>query len=203
MAALPWSVSSGAQVDVKRAAEILDEDHYDLEKVKDRILDYLAVLQLRPVVKGPILCFVGPPGSGQDIARQIDRAGAGPQVRAHLDGRHARRGGDPRPPAHLHRSAARADHAGAAAGGRQRSGFHAGRGGQAGPRFPRRSGIGAARSAGSGTERRPSATTIWTCRSTSRRSCSSPPPTCSIRFPTPCATAWRSFRSRATPSRKR
>ena len=51
-------------MDVKRAAEILNEDHYDLEKVKDRILDYLSVLQLRPVLKGPILCFVGPPGVG-------------------------------------------------------------------------------------------------------------------------------------------
>jgi ATP-dependent Lon protease len=78
IAALPWSVSSGSKVDVKRAAEILDEDHYDLEKVKDRILDYLAVLQLRPVLKGPILCFVGPPGVGKtslgrSIARALDR----------------------------------------------------------------------------------------------------------------------------------
>ena len=75
MVALPWSVSSAAQVDVKRAAEILDEDHYDLEKVKDRILDYLAVLQLRPVLKGPILCFVGPPGVGKtSLGRSIARA---------------------------------------------------------------------------------------------------------------------------------
>jgi ATP-dependent Lon protease len=75
MASLPWSVSSGSQVDVKRAAEILDEDHYDLEKVKDRILDYLAVLQLRPVLKGPILCFVGPPGVGKtSLGKSIARA---------------------------------------------------------------------------------------------------------------------------------
>ncbi|HJZ96493.1 MAG TPA: endopeptidase La [Candidatus Solibacter sp.] len=75
MANLPWSVSSGAQVDVKRAAEILDEDHYDLEKVKERILDYLAVLQLKPVLKGPILCFVGPPGVGKtSLGRSIARA---------------------------------------------------------------------------------------------------------------------------------
>ena len=78
MANLPWNVSSGSKVNVKRAAEILDEDHYDLEKVKDRILDYLAVLQLRPVLKGPILCFVGPPGVGKtslgrSIARALDR----------------------------------------------------------------------------------------------------------------------------------
>src|SRR3954447_4247745 len=72
---LPWAVSSGAQVDVKRAAEILDEDHYDLEKVKNRILDYLAVLQLKPVLKGPILCFVGPPGVGKtSLGKSIARA---------------------------------------------------------------------------------------------------------------------------------
>jgi ATP-dependent Lon protease len=78
MVNLPWSVSSGSKVDVKRAAEILDTDHYDLEKVKERILDYLAVLQLKPVLKGPILCFVGPPGVGKtslgrSIARALDR----------------------------------------------------------------------------------------------------------------------------------
>jgi ATP-dependent Lon protease len=75
MAALPWSTSTGSQVDVKRAAEILDEDHYDLEKVKNRVLDYLSVLQLRPVLKGPILCFVGPPGVGKtSLGRSIARA---------------------------------------------------------------------------------------------------------------------------------
>ena len=75
MANLPWSASTAAQVDVKRAAEILNEDHYDLEKVKDRILDYLAVLQLKPILKGPILCFVGPPGVGKtSLGRSIARA---------------------------------------------------------------------------------------------------------------------------------
>jgi ATP-dependent Lon protease len=75
MAHLPWSTSTAEQVDVKRAAEILNEDHYDLEKVKDRILDYLAVLQLKPVLKGPILCFVGPPGVGKtSLGKSIARA---------------------------------------------------------------------------------------------------------------------------------
>src|SRR5215468_5485005 len=75
MASLPWNISSGVQVDVKHAAEILDTDHYDLEKVKERILDYLAVLQLKPVLKGPILCFVGPPGVGKtSLGRSIARA---------------------------------------------------------------------------------------------------------------------------------
>src|SRR5579885_1900717 len=89
MAALPWSVSSGSQVDVKRAAEILDQDHYDLEKVKDRILDYLAVLQLRPVLKGPILCFVGPPGVGKtSLGRTIARALGRKFARISMGGMH-------------------------------------------------------------------------------------------------------------------
>jgi ATP-dependent Lon protease len=89
MAHLPWSVSSGSQVDVKRAAEILDEDHYDLEKVKDRILDYLAVLQLRPVLKGPILCFVGPPGVGKtSLGRSIARSLGRKFARISMGGMH-------------------------------------------------------------------------------------------------------------------
>ncbi|HZL56033.1 MAG TPA: endopeptidase La [Bryobacteraceae bacterium] len=73
--ALPWNISSGEAVNVQRAAEILDEDHYDLEKVKNRILDFLAVMQLKPRLKGPILCFVGPPGVGKtSLGRSIARA---------------------------------------------------------------------------------------------------------------------------------
>ena len=89
MANLPWNVSSGAQVDVKRAAEILNEDHYDLEKVKDRILDYLSVLQLRPVLKGPILCFVGPPGVGKtSLGKSIARALGRKFARISMGGMH-------------------------------------------------------------------------------------------------------------------
>ena len=89
LASLPWSVSSGSQVDVKRAAEILDQDHYDLEKVKDRILDYLAVLQLRPVLKGPILCFVGPPGVGKtSLGKSIARALGRKFARISMGGMH-------------------------------------------------------------------------------------------------------------------
>ncbi len=75
MTCLPWNVSSGEAVNVQRAAEILDEDHYDLEKVKNRILDFLAVMQLKPRLKGPILCFVGPPGVGKtSLGRSIARS---------------------------------------------------------------------------------------------------------------------------------
>ncbi len=75
---LPWTKVSDARVDLRKAKEVLDADHYDLEKVKERILDYLAVLQLKPQLKGPILCFVGPPGVGKtslgkSIARALDR----------------------------------------------------------------------------------------------------------------------------------
>jgi ATP-dependent Lon protease len=89
IAALPWSLSSGAPVDVKLAAEILNQDHYDLEKVKDRILDYLAVLQLRPVLKGPILCFVGPPGVGKtSLGKSIARALGRKFARISMGGMH-------------------------------------------------------------------------------------------------------------------
>jgi ATP-dependent Lon protease len=62
---LPWSASSEDNLDIAHAREILDRDHYDLEKVKDRILEYLAVRKLKADLHGPILCFVGPPGVGK------------------------------------------------------------------------------------------------------------------------------------------
>jgi ATP-dependent Lon protease len=75
LAVLPWAKSSGVEVDIVKAKEILDEDHYDLQKVKDRILDYLSVRRLKPSMKGPILCFVGPPGVGKtSLGRSIARS---------------------------------------------------------------------------------------------------------------------------------
>ena len=65
LAVLPWSKGSAGEVDIVHAQEVLDEDHYGLKKVKDRILDYLSVRRLKPDMKGPILCFVGPPGVGK------------------------------------------------------------------------------------------------------------------------------------------
>ena len=78
LVSLPWNKSTQDNLDIKRAAQVLDEDHYDLEKVKERILDYLAVRSLKEDMKGPILCFVGPPGTGktsvgQSIARALGR----------------------------------------------------------------------------------------------------------------------------------
>ena len=68
----------GARRSRARCAEQLDEDHYGLRKVKERILEYLAVMKLSNTLKGPILCFVGPAGRGQDVARAVDRGRDGP-----------------------------------------------------------------------------------------------------------------------------
>ncbi len=72
---LPWNVVSRDEIDVADARKILEEDHYGLEKVKERILEYLAVLKLKRDMRGPILCFVGPPGTGKtSLGRSIARA---------------------------------------------------------------------------------------------------------------------------------
>jgi ATP-dependent Lon protease len=89
LAVLPWNKSSGSKIDIGKAREILDEDHYELTKVKDRILDYLSVLELKPDMKGPILCFVGPPGVGKtSLGRSIARALGRKFQRVSLGGMH-------------------------------------------------------------------------------------------------------------------
>lgn len=87
LVSLPWSVSTEDNLAVPHAREILDEDHFDLEKIKDRILEYLAVRQLKKDPKGPILCFVGPPGTGKtSLGRSIARAMGRKFVRLSLGG---------------------------------------------------------------------------------------------------------------------
>jgi ATP-dependent Lon protease len=90
MTSLPWSKSSGSsEIDITKGQQILDEDHYDLQKVKERILDYLAVKKLQPGMKGPILCFVGPPGVGKtSLGKSIARALGRKFVRIALGGMH-------------------------------------------------------------------------------------------------------------------
>jgi ATP-dependent Lon protease len=89
LAVLPWAKVSGTKIDINKAREILDEDHYELRKVKDRILDYLSVLELKPDMKGPILCFVGPPGVGKtSLGRSIARALGRKFQRISLGGMH-------------------------------------------------------------------------------------------------------------------
>lgn len=84
---LPWTKSTEDNLDVERAKQILDEDHFDLDKVKERILDYLAVRKLKKDMKGPILCFVGPPGTGKtSVGRSIARALGRQFIRISLGG---------------------------------------------------------------------------------------------------------------------
>jgi ATP-dependent Lon protease len=87
LAHLPWAVSTDDNLDIPHARAVLDEDHYDLEKIKDRILEFLAVRQLKKDSKGPILCFVGPPGTGKtSLGRSIARALGRKFVRMSLGG---------------------------------------------------------------------------------------------------------------------
>ncbi|MFZ2311837.1 MAG: endopeptidase La, partial [Methylobacter sp.] len=86
---LPWSVASTGVIDIAKAREILNEDHYGLDKIKQRILEFLAVRKLNPNGKSPILCFVGPPGVGKtSLGRSIARATGREFIRASLGGTH-------------------------------------------------------------------------------------------------------------------
>ena len=86
---LPWSKSTAYQIDLARAEEILDADHYGLERVKRRVLEFLAVRKLKPAGKGPILCLSGPPGTGKtSLGRSIARAMDRKFVRISLGGVH-------------------------------------------------------------------------------------------------------------------
>jgi ATP-dependent Lon protease len=90
MTSLPWGKSEGIiDLDIPKAQQILDEDHYDLEKIKERVLDYLAVKKLKPGMKGPILCLIGPPGTGKtSLGKSIARALGRKFVRISLGGMH-------------------------------------------------------------------------------------------------------------------
>ena len=87
LTALPWTTYSEDDLDLQHAQQVLDEDHYDLEKIKERILEYLAVRKLKPDTRGPILCFVGPPGVGKtSLGRSIARSLGRKFVRISLGG---------------------------------------------------------------------------------------------------------------------
>ncbi len=86
---LPWQIAAGAPIDIPEARRVLDEDHFGLEKIKRRILEFLAVRKLNPDGKGPILCFVGPPGVGKtSLGQSIARAVGRKFVRVSLGGVH-------------------------------------------------------------------------------------------------------------------
>ena len=185
LVALPWTKRTDEVIDLKRTKDVLDADHSDLEKAKDRILEYLAVRKLNPDVKGPILCFVGPPGVGKTSLAKSIATSLGPQVRAHLARRHARRGGDPRPPPHLHRRAARA-RSSRACGGRSRR-TRCSSSTRSTSSAPTSAATRRRRCSRCSTRSRTtrSAITTSTCRSICRRCCSSRRPTSSTRFRPP------------------
>ncbi len=87
LVSLPWSVETEDKLEVPEARRVLDEDHYDLQKIKDRILEYLAVRSLKKDLKGPILCFAGPPGVGKtSLGKSIARAMGRKFIRVSLGG---------------------------------------------------------------------------------------------------------------------
>ena len=86
---LPWKLPEEKPIDIAEARRILDEDHFGLDKIKRRIIEYLAVRKLAPQGKAPILCFVGPPGVGKTSLGQSIAARHGPQVRARQPRRRA------------------------------------------------------------------------------------------------------------------
>ena len=89
LAILPWNQTSRDRLDLRRARKILDADHYDLEKIKERILEYLAVRKLKKDMKGPILCFAGPPGTGKtSLGKSIAKALGREFIRISLGGVH-------------------------------------------------------------------------------------------------------------------
>ncbi len=128
--AVPWARKTRERKDLLAAEKILNDDHYGLEKVKERIVEFLAVRQLVNNPKGPILCFVGPPGVGKtSLAKSIARCTNRKFVRL-VPGRRARRGRDPRPPPHLHRRLPGPDHPDDEEGGDPQPRLPARRGGQ-------------------------------------------------------------------------
>ncbi|MCK7523821.1 MAG: AAA family ATPase [Ignavibacteriales bacterium] len=177
---VPWSASTEDRLDLGEARRVLDEDHYDLDQVKDRIVEYLAVRKLKGDMKGPILCFVGPPGVGktslgQSIARAMNRkfvriALGGVRDEAEIRGhRRTYIGAMPGP----HRPGAEA--------GRRRATrcCMLDEIDKVERRLPGRPVGRAARGARPGAEPHASATTTSRCRSTCRGCCSSPPRTSS------------------------
>ena len=139
---LPWRKSSEEKLDLNEARKILDEDHYGLEDIKERILESLAVVKLRPDSKSPILLFVGPPGVGKtSLGRSIARA-LGREFERLCPWRHARRGRTSRSSPNVHRCDAGPHHSGAATRRREQSGDDARRDRQARQRLSRRPVVG-------------------------------------------------------------
>jgi len=182
---------------------MLDADHYALEKVKDRIIEYLAVQARTNKLKGPILCLVGPPGVGKTSPRQVDRQGDRPPVRAPV----ASAACATRPEIRGHRRTYIGSLPGKIVTNLKKTGtsnplFLLDEIDKLRPGLPRRSRFGAARGARSGAEQRSSRIITSSSTSTCRTSCSCAPriaSTCRRR----CSTAWRSSGSKAIPRTRR
>ena len=116
LVSLPWTEMRPERQDLAEASAILDREHYGMEKAKERILETLAVRQRNPDGKAPILCFVGPPGTGKTSLAQAVAEATGPRARTHQRRRRVRRERDPRAPPHLRRRHARPHHQRAAQG---------------------------------------------------------------------------------------
>ena len=165
---LPWGKKSKLKKDIAAAQAVLDEDHYALEKVKDRIVEYLAVQARTNKLKGPILCLVGPPGVGKTaLGKSIAKATGREFMRQSLGGvrdeaeiRGHRRTYIGSLPGKIVTNLNKA--------GTQQPAVPARRDRQARPGFPRRSGVGAARGARSRAELRSSRTIIWSSTSICR-----------------------------------
>jgi ATP-dependent Lon protease len=104
---LPWRAQTDDELDLGRAEQILDEKHHGLEKIKERVLEFLAVLKLKGELKGPILCFAGTSRNRQNLPGPGDRRCHRPEVREDVGGRSDRRVRDPRAPQDLRRRDAR------------------------------------------------------------------------------------------------